>query len=162
MTNNSSNGPQGLLASMAFGGLFFLMGGFIVLIAADIIHTDPSSIHAPRWVLAASGGVFMLAGMMVAIQGSFGPDGMQTKLYQWIQFFFGMALMILFTAIPLWIGFGSGEREFTTSTTVGPITTSGTGSDGMGRFVFGGSGVLMVFITIAMAVSQLQKIFSGK
>ena len=162
MTNNSSNAPQGMLASMAFGGVFFLMGSFIVMISADIIHVDPSTFNAPRWVVGASGGVFMLVGMMVAIQGSFGPDGMQTKLYLWLQFFFGMALMILFTAIPLWIGFGSGEREFTTSTTVGPITTSGTGSDGMGRFVFGGSGVLMSIITIWMAVSRLRKIFTSE
>jgi hypothetical protein len=80
----------------------------------------------------------------------------------WIQFFFGMALMILFTAIPLWIGFGSGEHEFNTSTTIGPITKSSSGSDGMGRFVFGGSGVLMIFITIAMAISQLKNIFKIK
>ena len=66
MTNNSSNRPQGLLASMAFGGAFFLVGSFIVLLAADVIHAEPGSIHAPRWVLAAAGGVFMLAGMMVA------------------------------------------------------------------------------------------------
>ncbi len=162
MTNNSSNTPQGMLASMAFGGVFFLMGSFIVMISADIIHVDPSTFNAPRWVVGASGGVFMLAGMMVAIQGSFGPDGMQTKLYLWLQFFFGMTLMILFTAIPLWIGFGPGEREFSTSTTIGPITTSGTGSDGMGRFVFGSGGVLMVIITIWMAVSQLRKIFDSK
>ena len=104
----------------------------------------------------------MLAGLMVALQGGFGPEGVKTKFYLWIQFFFGMALMTLFTAIPLWIGFGSGEREFTTSSTLGPITTSGTGSDGMGRFVFGGSGVLMIFITVAMGVSQLKAIFKDR
>ena len=53
--SNSPNGPQGLLASMAFGGVFFLMGSFIVLISADIIHVDPSSFNAPRWVVGCSG-----------------------------------------------------------------------------------------------------------
>ena len=162
MSNNASNSPQSLLGGMIFGGIFFLAGSFIVLIATDIIHADPSSFNAPRWVVAAAGGVFMLAGMMVAVQGGFGPEGMKTKLYLWIQFFFGMALMVLFTAIPLWIGFGLGEREFNTSTTIGPITNSSSGSDGMGRFVFGGSGVLMIFITIAMAISQLKNIFKIK
>lgn len=159
MSNNSSNGPQGLLASMVFGGLFFLAGSFIVLIAADIIHADPSSFNAPRWVVGAAGGVFMLAGILVALHGSFGPGGMQTKLYLWLQFLFGMGLMVLFSSVFLWVGFGPGEREFSSSTTIGPITTSGSGNVSMGRIMFGGGGVLMVFFTIAMAFSQLKAIF---
>ncbi len=159
MSNNSSNGPQGLLGSMAFGGIFFLVGSFVVLVAADIIHADPSSIHAPRWVLAAVGGVFMIAGIMAALQGGFGLEGMQTKLYLWLQFLFGMTLMVLFSSVFLWVGFGPGEREFTSSTTIGPITTSGSGNVSMGRIMFGGGGLLMAFFTIVMAVSQLKAIF---
>ena len=83
MSNNTSNSSQSLLGGMIFGGIFFLAGSFIVLIATDIIHADPSSFNAPRWVVGAAGGVFMLAGMMVAVQGGFGPDGMKTKLYLW-------------------------------------------------------------------------------
>ena len=158
MSNNSSNGPQGLLGSMIFGGIFFLVGAFIVLISADIIHADPSSFNAPRWVGGAAGGVFMLAGMMVAIQGSFGPDGMQTKLYLWLQFLFGLAFMILFSSVFLWVGFGPGEREFTSSTSFGPISTSGSGSVSTGRLVFGASGLMMVFFTIVMAISNFRKL----
>ncbi len=159
MSNNSSNGPQGLLASMAFGGAFFLTGSFIVLVAADIIHTDPSSIHAPRWVLAAVGGVFMIAGMMVAIQGGFGPEGMESKFYLWLQFFFGMSLMCLFSSVSLWVGFGPGEREFTSRASLGPVSVSGSGNVSMGRIMFGAGGIIMVLFTIMMGVSQLKTIF---
>ena len=162
MTNNSLNSPGGMLAGILFGGIFFLAGSLVVLVAADIIHSDPSSIHAPRWVLAAFGGVFVLVGILVAMQASFGPGGQQTLLYQWLQLFLGLALMTLFSSVFLWVGFGPGEREFSTTTTIGPISTSGTGGEGTGRFIFGGAGVLMVFFTIAMAVSQLRKIFKGK
>jgi len=160
MSNNSFNGPQGLLGSMVFGGIFFLAGSFVVLIAADIIHADPSSFNAPRWVVGAAGGVFMIAGIMVALQGSFGPEGMQTKLYLWLQFLFGMALMVLFSSVFLWVGFGPGEREFSTTTSLGPVSVSGSGNVSMGRIMFGGGGLLMLFFTIAMAVSQLKNIFN--
>ncbi len=58
MSNNSSNGPQTFLGSMIFGGIFFLAGSFIVMVSADIIHADPSSFNAPRWVVGAAGGVY--------------------------------------------------------------------------------------------------------
>jgi quinol-cytochrome oxidoreductase complex cytochrome b subunit len=157
MTNDNKT-PKELLSSMAFGGIFVLVGAFIVLVAADIIHADPSSFNAPRWVVGAAGGTFMLAGMMVAMQGAFGPDGQQTLLYLWLNFFFGLALMLLFSSVFLWVGFGPGEREFSTSTTVGSVTTSGAGSVSMGRLVFGGSGVVMILVTIAMAYSNWKKI----
>ncbi len=159
---SNAKAPQGLLASMAFGGVFFFVGSFIVLISADIIHVDPSSFNAPRWVVGAAGGVFMLAGIMAALQGGFGPSGMQTRLFKWLQFFFGMALMILFSSVFLWVGFGPGEREFSSSTSLGPITTSGQGNVSSGRIVFGGGGLMLVFFTILMAVSQLKDIFKNK
>ena len=157
--SNNNNGPQGLLSSMIFGGIFFLAGSFIVMISADIIHADPSSFNAPRWVVGAAGGIFMLAGMLVAIQGSFGPDGMQTKLYLWLQFLIGLAFMALFSSVFLWVGFGPGEREFSTSTSIGLVSTSGSGSVSSGRLIFGAAGLLMVFFTIAMAISNLRKLF---
>ena len=162
MSKNSSQGQLGMLDSMIFGGIFFIMGSLVVLVAADIIHADASSINAPRWVLGAFGGVFMLAGIMIAMQGSFGPSGQQTLLYQWLQFIIGLTFMILFSSVFLWVGFGEGEREFSTSTTLGPITTGGSGDVDTGRFIFGGGGVFMVIITIVSALSQLRKIFTRK
>ena len=155
---DQNNGLQGLLGSMSFGGLFFLVGAFIVLLAADVIHADPSSFNAPRWVVGGAGAVFMFAGAMVALQGAFGPDREQSRLYLWLQFFWGIAFMLIFSSIFIWVGFGSGEREFTTSASVGAVTTTSSGSDTTGRFVFGGGGVLMLLMTFFMAYSNWKKI----
>ena len=95
---------------------------------------------------------------MAALQSAFGPDGEQSLLYLWLQFSLGLALMILFAASPLWIGFGHGEREFTTSGSAGLIFASASGNFSTGRLVFGASGILMIFITLLMASSNLKKI----
>lgn len=161
MSNNASQGPESFLGSMVFGGIFFLAGSFIVLLAVDIIHADSGSFNAPRWVIGVAGGAFMLAGTMVALQGAFGPEGMQSKLYLWLQFLLGLAFMLLFASVFLWVGFGEGEREFSTSTTLGPITTSGSGEVSSGRLVFGIGGILMVFFAIWMSYANLKKIFKS-
>ena len=143
---------------MAFGGIFFLVGAFIVMLAANIIPSDPSSFNAPRWVVAAAGAVFMLAGTMVALQGAFGPNPEQSRLYLIFTFILGTALMLLFSSIFIWVGFGPGEREFSTSTSVGAVTTTSSGGDQSGRFIFGGSGALMLLMTFFMARANWRKI----
>ncbi len=161
MSNNVSQGQKSLLGGMIFGGVFFLVGSFIVLVAVGVIYADPSSFNAPRWVIGVAGGVFMLAGTMVALQGAFGPEGMQSKLYLSLQFLVGLVFMLLFASIFLWVGFGEGEREFSTSTTLGPTTTSGSGNASLGRFVFGGGGVLMLLFLILVSYINLKKIFKS-
>ncbi len=141
---------------MAFGGLFFLVGAFIVMISADVIHVDPSSFNAPRWVVGGAGAVFMLAGTMTALQGAFGPKPEESLLYLWLILIIGTIFMLVFSSLFLWVGFGPGEREFSSSASLGPIATSGGVSTG--RFVFGGSGILMIFFTLAVTYLNWKKI----
>ncbi|MFV1885162.1 MAG: hypothetical protein ACMZ7B_11790 [Balneola sp.] len=47
------------------GLLFFGIGLFIILAAADIIPIDEDGLNAPRWVLGMCGFVTSLAGLMV-------------------------------------------------------------------------------------------------
>lgn len=57
------------------------IGTFIMLVAADWIVVDPSSIEAPRWVLGLAGLVFLMAGLMVlAGQKSRINDGLAAML----------------------------------------------------------------------------------
>ena len=49
-----------------FGAIFVLTGLFILLVAADVLHADPSSFHAPRWVVGLCGIVFVAGGVAVA------------------------------------------------------------------------------------------------
>lgn len=43
------------------------IGVFIVLVAFDIVESEPGSKHAPDWVIGACGFVFFIAGLMVMI-----------------------------------------------------------------------------------------------
>ena len=45
-------------------GLACVAAGLAVVgVAADVIAVDPSTVHAPRWVLGACGAVFVLGGV---------------------------------------------------------------------------------------------------
>lgn len=156
MTNqNNSLTPGG---SMAFGSIFFLTGALIVMVAADIIHADPASFNAPRWVVGAAGLVFMLAGTMVALSGAFGPRPEQSLLYLWLILFVGATFMLIFSSVFLWVGFGPGERAFSTSVSIGLVSSSGAGNETTGRLIFGGAGVFMLLMTVFMTYANWKKI----
>jgi hypothetical protein len=52
-----------------FGLIFVGVGVAIVLMSADVIPTDDSDIHVPRWVFGTVGGVFALPGLMIVLRG---------------------------------------------------------------------------------------------
>ena len=108
------------------GIITILAGLFIILVSADIIHADPESIHAPRWV----------------------------------QYFIGLGIFVSFAASFLWIGFGPGERQFSSSISLPFIHISGKGNDIIGRIVFGGSGFLGGLLTAYYALTEARKIIS--
>lgn len=155
---SNTNAPQTFLGTMIFGAIFFIVGAFVVLLAAGIIPSDESSFNAPRWVIGAVGLVFMLAGTMVALQGAFAPDPESSLLYLWLMLIIGTALMLLFSSVFLWVGLGPGEREFSTTTTIGAVSASGQGSETSGRVIFGGGGMLMLLFTALMAYGNWKKI----
>lgn len=59
-------------ASLLFSLPFLVAGAVIILISLEVIHVNPSSIHAPMWVLGVAGGVFFLAGLAVFLNGIVG------------------------------------------------------------------------------------------
>lgn len=54
---------------IGLGLLVISLGLLPMLVAVDVIHADPSTIHAPRWVLFLAGVVFVFAGLMVLAGG---------------------------------------------------------------------------------------------
>ena len=143
---------------MGFGAIFFLTGAFIVMVAIGIIPSDPSDFNAPRWVVGAAGLVFMLAGTMVALQGAFAPNPESSILYLWLTLILGTIFMLLFSSMFLWVGFGPGEREFSSSGGVGPVSVSGGGNDLTGRLVFGAGGLFMLLMTFFMTYANWKKL----
>ena len=160
MTSNNSYSGDAMAALM--GLLFAGVGGFILLAAADIIHIDPESLHAPRWVFGAIGLMFFLAGIMVIAQVIAGAGAEQIVLFQWLQFILVLGMMASFAAVFIWVGLGPGEREFQGSTSIGPISFSNGGNQIMGRCMFGGFGILTGLGTLLFAINKISQLLGLK
>jgi hypothetical protein len=150
-----------LALGLTIGGIAALFGAYIVAISRNIIPTDPSKFSAPRSMVAAAGMLFFLAGVWTVFQSGLGAWGADTPFAKWTQYILALVMMTIFTTIFIWVGFGPGERSFQTSTTIGPVTTSGAGSESGGRCIFGGFGVLAGFATLVYAVRQGMKLLNG-
>lgn len=51
------------------GGFAVAMGVMIYLVGFGILPTEEGSVHAPPWVVVVCGGIFVLAGLGVFVQG---------------------------------------------------------------------------------------------
>lgn len=128
-----------------FGAIFIAAGAAIMAMGADWIRVDPSSIHAPRWVLIASGGVFALGGVMTYT----------SRLDQRVNSFLALILIGTFASIASWIAFGPGERAFSGGASVGPVSVGGSGGETVGRAVFGFGAVLLWLLEVLIAVKLI-------
>jgi hypothetical protein len=150
-----------LALGITIGGVAALFGAYIVAISLNIIPSDPNSFEAPRSVVAAAGMLFFLGGVWAAFQSGLGAWGADTPMAKWMQYILVLVMMVIFASMFIWIGFGPGGRSFQTTTSIGPITTSGSGSESSGRCIFGGFGVLAGFATLVYAVRQGMKMING-
>ena len=83
------------------GGFASVVGLFIIAVS---IWGDGSGFHAPRWVVGAAGGVFLLAGLAIFTQ----DHPILSSLLRAL-------LLTSFGAVFTWVSFGPGEREFSSS-----------------------------------------------
>ena len=113
--------PGGLLISLF--GLFFV---------GLAIWGSGEGFHAPRWVIAAAGGVFFLAGLSI-----FG------QRYRFFNSFVLALLVTLFGLVVTWVSFGPGEREFSSSFSIPFISISGPASEVSGRICFAPGAILL-------------------
>jgi hypothetical protein len=160
MTDNN-NSTQTNPRMLLFMGLFAtVMGLFVILVSVDIIHADPESIHAPRWVLTLAGMMFTFIGLHLFSTTMLSPGEQKTPVIQWVQYFLVLGMLTAFATVFLWVGFGGGEREFSSSGSIGFLTISGKGNDIIGRIMFGGGGVFAALITAYYAYTGARKIMS--
>jgi len=132
-----------------------LTGALVIAIAFGLIHTDPSAIHAPRWLLTIFGTTFFVAGVWAIFRRAVSPGTAQVG---WTNFLFGLFLMLAFSVICLWIGFGSGERLFVHEVGTGINPNTVPVDPTTGRIFFGAFGVLMAGVTVAFAITQGRKL----
>jgi hypothetical protein len=129
-------------AAVVLGAICVAAGLLIVLVAADVIPTDPARFQAPRWVVSAGGLMFVVAGVALATFSAPGaPEGAgQTT---WRSFLLGGTIVGLMAAILNWIAFGPGERRFGGGLAVPFVSVGGPASEWSGRVAFGIGAVLV-------------------
>lgn len=133
------------------GTLFLLAGTGIVFVGLDWIRVDPSTIHAPRWVLVVAGLTFAAPGattLYYGVRNALGGGASTSEGYPVAGWAAGMLIAAGFTAIAAWIAFGPGERTFSGSVGVGGIGAATSPSETVGRWVFGFAAVLCGLITL--------------
>ena len=143
------------LLGLAMGGVFAAVGLTILFVSLGWIPVDPSSIHAPMWVLGLAGIVFMLPGLLMCYYGvrnglAKSGETVVEKTWGGPGWFVGAVIISAFAAIGLWVGFGGGTRQFS-----GGVT----GTEGEGRFVFGSMGVLCTVMAVVVWWKGLKEIF---
>jgi hypothetical protein len=120
-------------------------------IGGGVIPVDPSSVHAPGWVIVLAGVVFALAGVMVCTNGRFDA---------WVNESLALVLMLCFASVFSWVAFGPGEREFTGGASVGGAGASGPVGSTSGRMAFG-IGAIMMWLIVAAIVNNVLKRLKG-
>jgi hypothetical protein len=111
------------------GGIASVVG---ISILAISIWADDAGFHAPRWVVGASGAVFLLTGFMIVTQHRPMLGG-----------FFRALMLTAFGAVFAWVSFGPGEREFTSTVSIPFISLTRGSSDLGGRICFAPGALLI-------------------
>jgi hypothetical protein len=132
------------------GLLAAISGTFIVSIAVGLIPAPEQSFHAPHWVVGLAGLVFVLAGtsflapsLVAGLRAVDQYTPAQQKAIDLVQQILGCLLLSAFAAVPLWIGFGAGERMFSLSLGFSGWASQGPGGETTGRIIFGAAGILV-------------------
>lgn len=142
---------------LVMGGLLLFGGLAVVFVAVDWIRVDPSSIHAPRWVLGVCGAMFALPGMAALYYGvrnglAGGPSTDRSageRGFSVVGWLVGLAIAAGMTAVASWVAFGPGERTFSGSVGIGPVSVGGSGqSETLGRWMFGIGAVMSGLFTV--------------
>lgn len=129
--NGSGDGETQLSPTGRIGlGLLLVVGGSIIVMAAfGLGPLSSARVNGPRWLGAAAGGVFLLAGMSVAA----GPKWRQHPVSHGL----GFLLLLLLAAMGNWIAFGAGARGCTVAAP-GLVPAEGSHIAGFGcRAAFG-------------------------
>ena len=138
------NKPSPLLSSiMSF--VFFGAGLAIIFVAMDIIPLDDSQFSAPRWVVAAAGGLFSMAGIMI----------FTGERWPWVNGILGVVLVFTFGCIGGWVALYGAAEGFSIN------GNSGLGKVGVliARIAFGTGSVICFMVVIGAISSSIIKLF---
>ena len=94
MSENNDKEPPVFIALLCITA-----GIYPLLLSLDIIPDGSKGLNAPVWVGVVASSVFILAGVALL-----------TKKHKGLNQFFGIMIMLAFSAIGNWVAFGVGER----------------------------------------------------
>jgi hypothetical protein len=155
-------GWVGSCLGFAMTFMFLGMGLFAILISLNIIQSPEENFKSPHAVVGAAGLIFFLAGLVMLMGLIFSAEELRLPILLWIQFLLVLGALAAFSGVFLWTGFGSGERQFSTSTSIGPVATSSSGNETVGRLLFGGFGLLGGLLTVSYAVNGTRSLINGE
>jgi hypothetical protein len=127
--------------------LFLAIGLAVVLLA--LVRTSPPG-KPPVWVAACAGGLFILASLLMALQGR------RDSLLAQAVF---AAVLTDFAALFDWVGLGPGPRQFSGGVSFLGLTSSGPWSPASGRIVFATMGIAVSVLALLVWVSAAKALW---
>jgi len=110
-----------------------ISGGLLILVALGVISTSPGQRHAPDFIIAISGAVFVIAGCMVLV-------GRQSRLNDLL----AAVLCLLFGATGAWVAIYSPSEGFSG----GIPFISNEANVRLARWVFGAGSLVCFAISV--------------
>lgn len=146
---SNQNLPTSLAGRLLVGGIFAAPGLLIVAVGTRTIEVDPSTVHAPYWLLTLLGSMFVVAGLWLMTDGT--PVGRAMKLIV------GPTILIgLLTALH-WVAFGPGVRQCSGGIEIPFVTLWQTTGDMQCRLAFGLGAVVFDGLVLGGLLTQLAK-----
>ena len=150
--------PKRLVALIPW--LFITAGVGMILVAADLIPTDPRKFEAPRWVVGAAGLVFAMAGIaMATARPEHSAPGARATLRTFLPV---LGIVGGMAAIANWVAFGPGERHFSGGISIPFVSFAFRSSEWTGRAAFGIGAVMLDCIVVILLYTSVRDLFRGR
>lgn len=143
-------------ANMMWIGLVCASIGLFIMVMS-VADPDDSNFHAPRWIVAAAGALFLLAGLYLVKTHALDKGAVNAHGAGHLVF---MAVMFsLFGMIASWAALGPGERQFSSSVSFLFVTLPAGSDETLGRLCFLPGALIMDTIAAVLWVKLARRVF---
>ena len=129
------------------GTAFMLAGLLIICVGTGLIPVDPASLRAPRWVIALSGAVLVLSGLMAFVEVV--GDAFVDPL--------AVLFILSFATVASWVALGGNDGAFYGSVALGPSPANGGTRELISRFAFGVGAVSLLALATGISVRWINE-----
>jgi len=128
------------------GAIAIALGAMIVMIALDVIPTDPEKIHAPDWILILAGAVFIFGGLAVGL-----------RAHELLVSVLGNLIVVAFAVVAAWVALAGSSDQFSGGIPFLPHATNVK----IARVMFG-SGALLCALMLIPGIRHVLKLLSAR